>query len=73
MSEHLSLTVIGHLNDRVHAFVADCRTRLKGCHYVDVRVDCNEGKGGYAQDGTAEERDEDADLSKGIRVRAGEV
>ena len=72
MSEHLGLTVIGHLNDRVRVFVADCRKRPKGCHYIDVRVGCHEAKGGYAQDSTAKEGDEDAELTVGICVRAGE-
>ena len=37
-----------------------------GCHLIDVRINHNEAKGGYAQSGTAEERDEDAELCMGI-------
>ena len=47
MIESLSLTVIDRIKDRVHAFVADYRKRLKGCHYIDVRREISEAKGGY--------------------------
>jgi hypothetical protein len=52
MSESLSLTVIARIKDRVHAFVADYRKRLKGCHYI-VRCIISEAKGGYAHHSTA--------------------
>jgi TldD protein len=72
MSEHLALTVIDRIKDHVHAMVVDYRKRLKGCHYIDVRLEVSEARGGYAQNGTAKESYEDAELSMGIRVHAGE-
>jgi hypothetical protein len=66
MRKHLSLTGIGHLNDSVHVVVADLRTRLRGCHLIDVRINHNEAKGGYAQSGTAEGRDGDAEICMDI-------
>jgi TldD protein len=72
MGEQLSLTVIDCIKGRVHAFVAAYRKRLKGCRYIDVRVEVSETKGGYAQNGTAKDSYEDAELSMGIRVHAGE-
>ena len=51
MSEPLSLTVIDHAKDRVHAF--DHRKRPKSCHHSDVRIELREAKGGYARNGTA--------------------
>ena len=56
MSEHLSLTVLGYLNNRVHVFVADYQKRLKGCHSIDLCADVSEAKGSYAQNGTAKGR-----------------
>ena len=53
MSELLSLTVIDRIKDRVHAFIADYRKRLKGCHYIDVRREISEANGGYAHNSTA--------------------
>lgn len=72
MSERLSIAVIDRIKDRVHAFVTEYRKRLKGCHYLDVRIEVSEAKGAYAQNGTAKESLEDAELSMGIRVHAGE-
>jgi TldD protein len=72
MSERFSLTVIDRLKDRVHAFIANYRKRLQGCHYIDVRLEVSEAKGGYAQNGAAKESYGDAELSMGIRVHAGE-
>jgi hypothetical protein len=54
MSEPLSLTVIDRIKDRVHAFVADYRKHLKGCHYIDVHREISEAKGGYTPNNTAE-------------------
>jgi hypothetical protein len=72
MGEQLSLTVIDRIKDRVHAVVAAYRKRLRGCRHIDVRIEVSEAKGGYAQNGTAKESYEDAELSMGIRVHAGE-
>jgi TldD protein len=72
MSERLSITVVDRIKDRLHAFVIDYRRRLKGCHYLDVRLEVSESKGAYAQNGTAKESSEDGELSMGIRVHAGE-
>lgn len=73
MSESISIAVIDRIKDRVHALVTDYRKRLKGCHYIDVRIEVSESKGGYAQNGTAKESLEDAEISMGIRVHAGET
>ncbi|MBI3327491.1 MAG: hypothetical protein HYZ81_12420, partial [Nitrospinae bacterium] len=72
MSEHISLAVIDRIKDRVHALVTESRTRLKGCQYIDVRIEVSESKGAYAQNGTAKESQEDAEISMGVRVHAGE-
>ena len=53
MSEHLSLTVVGYLNDRIHVFVADYRIRLQGGHSLHLCADVSEAQDGYAQNGTA--------------------
>ncbi len=72
MSEQISLDVIDRIKDRVHAFLIDHRKRLKGCQYIDIRVEVSESKGAYAQNGSAKESQEDAEISMGIRVLAGE-
>jgi TldD protein len=72
MTERLSIAVIDRLKDRVHAFITDYRKRLKGCYDLDIRLEVSESKGAYAQNGTAKESSEDAELSMGIRVHAGE-
>ena len=72
MRKHLSHTVIAHLIDQVPIFITDCRNHLKGCHASHVRLTCNEAKRGYAQDGTTKESEEDAELSIGLQVLAGE-
>lgn len=72
MSERIGLAVIDRVKDRMHAFVTDYRTRLKGCQYIDLRIEVSEAKGGYAQNGSAKETYEDAEISMGIRVYAGE-
>jgi hypothetical protein len=71
MSEPLTIAAIDRIKGRVHAFIADHRKRMKGCHCLDVRIEASESKGGYAQDGTAKESLEDAEPSMGIRVHAG--
>ena len=72
MSEPISLDVIDRIKDRVRAFITDYRKRLKGCQYIDIRVEVSESKGAYAQSGTAKESQEDAEISMGLRVLAGE-
>jgi predicted Zn-dependent protease len=72
LSEHIDLAVIDRIKDRVYAFVTDCRQRLRGCQYIDVRIEVSEFKGAYAQNGTAKESYEDAEIAIGIRVHAGE-
>jgi hypothetical protein len=44
MSEPLSLAVIDRIKDRIDTFVADSRKRLKGCRYIDVRIEIREAK-----------------------------
>jgi len=72
MSEPISLAVIDRIKDRVHTLVTESRTRLKGCQYIDVRIEVSESKGAYAQHGTPKESQEDAEISMGVRVHAGE-
>jgi hypothetical protein len=48
------------------------RKRLKGCHYIDVRIEVSEAKYGYARNDTAKERYEDDELCIVLRVFAGE-
>jgi PmbA protein len=54
--------VIDQIKDGVHAFVTDYRKRLRGCQYIDVRIEVSESKGAYAQNGTAKESYEDAEI-----------
>ena len=63
MGEPLSLTVIGRLKDRIHAFVANYQKRSMGYHYSDARIEISEGQSGYAQNGAAKERDADAAIA----------
>ncbi len=72
MSERIDLAVIDQIKNRVYTFVTDYRKRLRGCQYIDVRIEVSESKGAYAQSGTAKESYEDAEIAMGIRVHAGE-
>jgi len=71
MSERPSLTVITHLNAWVSILVADYRKRPKGCHHIDVRVDCHEVRRGNAPRLPATKKAENAELFKRIAVQAG--
>jgi predicted Zn-dependent protease len=72
MSDGFSFAVVDRIKERVHAFVADNRNHLKGCHDLDVRLEVSEAKGACVQNGTAKQSYDDAELSIGIRVHAGE-
>jgi hypothetical protein len=63
MTEPLSLTVIGRLKDRPHAFVANSRKRPKGYHYPAIHHEVSEAQRTLSQNGAAHESDTAAALS----------
>lgn len=60
------------IKDKAQGIVADSKSRLKHCYYIDVRVGAHHIKTATAEKGVAKSSSDETDLSLGIRVIAGD-
>lgn len=72
MGERTGVAAIDRPKPRVSAFVVDARQRLPDGAYRDVRLEASESKGGYAQNGAAQESCAEAEIAMGLHVLAGQ-
>ncbi|MCH6574057.1 MAG: hypothetical protein IH795_02455, partial [Bacteroidetes bacterium] len=60
------------VKEKAFEIVAESKSRLKNCDYIDVRVGAHHIKSATAERGVAKSSSDETDLSLGIRVIAGD-
>lgn len=71
MEQKVNIGLIDKTKDELSNLVLESKKRLKGCSYVDLRVQVSEGQQATAQDGMMKFSIRDYGLSYGLRVIAG--
>lgn len=72
MNKKINLELIDKLKQKARDIVSDSCKKLKSSHYIDARVDINEGKSAYAENGSEKAGNEDYGFNIGIKSLAGD-
>src|ERR671929_1504670 len=72
MLNKITTDLIEGIKGNIYSLVIDSQKGLEKCHYIDVRVGINESKFASAEKGAPKESGEEAQMSFGVRVVAGD-